>query len=117
MLLEDANIKFLYEKTYTLLEEDEYPNIVMLRAQRRSKAMADKRKMSKRVYTPDFIDPNGEWFIETKGYKNESFPWRWRMFLKLLKDTHGIASPMLFMPTNTKDCIQVVDILKKHYGS
>ena len=39
-----------------------------------------------RTYTPDFIDPKGKWIIETKGYANESFPLRWKLFKKHLKD-------------------------------
>ena len=32
------------------------------------------------TYTPDFVDPNGKWIIEVKGYANDVFPLKMEMF-------------------------------------
>ena len=50
------------------------------------------------TYTPDFVDPNGKWIIETKGYANESFPLRWKLFKRHLKENN--LAYVLFMPRN-----------------
>lgn len=63
------------------------------------------------TYTPDFVDPNGKFIIETKGYANESFPLRWKLFKKHLKDTQ--QQYVLFMPRNKKQVDEVVDLIKQ----
>jgi len=61
------------------------------------------------TYTPDFVDPDGKFIIETKGYANESFPLRWKLFKKHLKDTN--QQYVLFMPRNKKQVDEVVELI------
>lgn len=63
------------------------------------------------TYTPDFVDPHGKWIIETKGYANESFPLRWKLFKKHLKDTK--QQYVLFMPRNKAQVDEVVELIKQ----
>ena len=61
------------------------------------------------TYTPDFVDPHGKWIIETKGYANESFPLRWKMFKKHLKENN--LAYVLFMPRNKEQCKEVLELI------
>lgn len=115
-LLKEKGIKFGYEsKTYTTLKEGQLEVECWERARRTSKAMVDRRKISKVSYTPDFIGENEEWFIEVKGRANESFPIRWKLFKKMVNKRD--KPPIIFKPMNKQDCEQVIEILlSKGYG-
>ena len=63
------------------------------------------------TYTPDFVDPNGKWIIETKGYANESFPLRWKLFKRHLKENN--LAYVLFMPRNKTQCLEVLELIKQ----
>ena len=117
LLLKEAGIKNMYEgqsyqtfKPFLLQEE------CWERATKKSKSMIDRRKVTKVSYTPDFIGENDEWFIEVKGRANESFSIRWKLFKELVSKMD--KPPLIFKPTNVKDCEQVIEILKsKGYGT
>jgi uncharacterized protein YtpQ (UPF0354 family) len=115
-LLKAAGMLFEYEgKTYNIFEESKLETECWERATRRSKAMIDRRKVSKISYTPDFVGENEEWIIETKGRANESFPLRWKLFKRMVESWD--KQPLIFKPTNKVDCEQVIKILKeKGYG-
>ena len=61
------------------------------------------------TYTPDFVDPSGKWIIECKGYANERFPLKWKMFLKLLNEKGD--PPVLFVPRNQKQVLETVEMI------
>jgi hypothetical protein len=65
-------------------------------------------------YTPDFVGPNGEWVIETKGYtpSHHDFPMRWKLFLRHLIDS-GEPVPALFICKNKQQVEQAIAILKE----
>lgn len=64
-------------------------------------------------YTPDFVLRNYPVIIETKGYPNESFPLR----IKLFKKWCSINAPdtKLFIPHNQKECLEVIATLNRLY--
>lgn len=115
LLLHSGDIEFNAHHTFLLFNKATYKSPVFLRAQRRSKFLKDNRKMDERVYTPDFVDPQLRWVIETKGYKTPSFNLRWRIFLEVM-NLQG-CPPMLFMPRQSSDNIQTFDIIKKEFYS
>ena len=95
--LKAANIKVDYEDTtFTIFDPLVYNKGSKIRAI---------------TYTPDFVDPNGKWIIETKGYANESFPLRWKLFKKHLKDTQ--KQYVLFLPRNKAQVDEVIDLIKQ----
>lgn len=111
-LLKQAGIKNQYEgKTYQIFEPFELDIECYERATRRSKQMNSRPKVSQIRYTPDFIGENEEWIIECKGRANESFPIRWKLFKKMISTWE--KPPIVFKPTNTQDCEQVIEILKQ----
>lgn len=115
-LLKAAGMKFEYEGTsYQTFEPFELKEECWERATKSSKAMIDRRKVTKVSYTPDFVGENEEYFIEVKGRANESFSIRWKLFKDLMSKRDN--PPLIFKPMNKQDCEQVINILKsKGYG-
>ena len=62
------------------------------------------------TYTPDFLCPDRAWIIECKGYANDRFPLKWKMFKKLLKETNPNCK--LFVPKNQKQVLETIEIIK-----
>ena len=60
-------------------------------------------------YTPDFISPS--FIIECKGRANESFPLRWKMFKKFIKN--DMSHVTLYKPQNQKECDKVIELIIK----
>ena len=108
--LEINQIAVEYEKhTFTIFEATVYPQACY---EGTSKKLYNKgSKIRPITYTPDFVDPKGKWIIETKGYANESFPLRWKLFKKHLKDNN--KQYVLFMPRNKKQVVEVVELIKQ----
>ena len=97
------------ETTFTIFDAIVYPQACY---EGTSKKLYEKgSKIRPITYTPDFVDPKGKWIIETKGYANESFPLRWKLFKKHLKDNN--KQYVLFMPRNKKQVDEVVDLIKQ----
>jgi len=108
--LETAKIEVKYEEeTFTIFPATIYPQACY---EGTSKKLYNKgSKIRPITYTPDFVDPKGKFIIETKGYANESFPLRWKLFKKHLKDNNHHY--VLFMPRNKKQVDEVVELIKQ----
>lgn len=115
-LLKEAGMRFGYESVnYTVLEGFVYSTDCYEKYQKRNPEMTDRRNVLKVGFTPDFVGENEEYIIEVKGRPNESFPLRWKMFKALMQQRE--KPPLLFKPSTTKECEQVIQILKeKGYG-
>ena len=112
MALKKAKIKSEYEgQTYELQEGfmfdvDSY--------ERQGNGKGDmvnrgRKKILNIKYTPDFISDS--FIIECKGRANESFPIRWKMFKKYVKER--IPHVTLYKPQNQKECDKVVELIIK----
>jgi len=110
MALKKAKIKSEYEgQTYELQEGfmfdvDSY--------ERQGNGKGDmvnrgRKKILNIKYTPDFISDS--FIIECKGRANESFPIRWKMFKKYVKER--IPHVTLYKPQNQKECDKVVELI------
>ena len=108
--LEEAKVPVKYEKkTFTIFPAMVYP---LACYEGTTKRLYNKgSKIRPITYTPDFVDPKGKFIIETKGYANESFPLRWKLFKKHLKDNNHHY--VLFMPRNKKQVDEVVELIKQ----
>jgi len=62
-------------------------------------------------YTPDFIGLTDEFIIECKGRANDTFPMRWKLFKKYVKDNFPHVT--LYKPQNQKECDKVVELILK----
>ena len=109
--LKKAKIRSKYEgKTYILQEGFEFKNKSY---ERQSNGKGDMvNRGSKKVlpikYTPDFVSRS--FIIECKGRANESFPIRWKMFKKHVKE--NLKHVTLYKPQNQKECDKVVELIK-----
>ncbi len=108
--LQKAGVAVEYEETtFTIFEALVYPQACY---EGTSKKLWSKgSKVRPITYTPDFVDPNGKWIIETKGFANDSFPLRWKLFKKHLKENNHHY--VLFMPRNQKQVNEVVELIKQ----
>ena len=113
MVLKKAKIKSKYEgKTYELQEGfmfdvDSY--------ERQGNGKGDmvnrgRKKILNIKYTPDFVSDS--FIIECKGRANESFPLRWKMFKKHVKE--HIPHVTLYKPQNQKECDLVIGLIIKN---
>jgi hypothetical protein len=109
--LQKAKIKSEYEgHTFVLQEGFSFENESYERQSNGKGDMVNRgcKKIQPIRYTPDFIDMN-EFIIETKGRANESFPMRWKMFKKLVKEQYPHVT--LYKPQNQKECDKVVELI------
>lgn len=94
--LTEANFNVKYEEcTYTLVPNFEY----------------NGEKIRPMTFTPDFVSDDYNFVMETKGYANESFPLRWKLFKRHLKDNN--LTYKLYLPRTQKQVLECIeDILK-----
>ena len=63
------------------------------------------------TYTTDFVDPNGKWIIEVKGFANDVFPIKWKLFKNhLMENGYTYA---LFLPKNQKQVLETIELIKQ----
>ena len=60
-------------------------------------------------YTPDFVADS--FIIECKGRANESFPIRWKMFKKYVKE--NLRYVTIYKPQNQKECDKVIELINE----
>lgn len=118
MLLDEAGIEFKYEpETFKVVEPFEF-NIDSYERQSNGKGdmiNRGQKKVQAVSYTPDFI---GDGFIiETKGYANETFPLRWKLFKKMIVDQpERFDDITLYKPQKISECEDVVKLIKEKNG-
>ena len=111
--LKKNKIKAIYEgETFVLQQGFMFDNESY---ERQSNGKGDMiNRGSKKIlpikYTPDFV--SNSFIIECKGRANESFPIRWKMFKKYVKE--NLPSVTLYKPQNQKECELVIELIKKH---
>lgn len=112
-LLKKNGFKFEREgKKFVVFSKIKLTNGCWERPQKRSPEMKDRRNVREVTYTPDFVDIKGRWIIECKGRANEQFPIKWKLFKLYVSQME--KPPMIFIPTNEKDCQQVIEVLIKN---
>ena len=108
--LKNANIYAEYEGATFVLQEDFIFDIDSYERQANGKGKMVNRgqkKIQNIKYTPDFVSDS--FIIECKGRANESFPLRWKMFKKYVKEHHSHVT--LYKPQNQKECDLVVNLI------
>ena len=110
LALKKAKIKAHYEgETYVLQDSFVFENKSY---EKQSNGKGEfKNRGEKKIlnikYTPDFVNPS--FIIECKGRANESFPIRWKMFKKHVKE--HLKHVTLYKPQNQKDCDEVIKLI------
>ena len=108
--LKKAKIKAVYEGETFVLQEGFMFNVDSFERQGNGKGDMVNRGQKKILnikYTPDFV--SSSFIIECKGRANESFPLRWKMFKKFIKN--DMPHVTLYKPQNQKECDKVVELI------
>ena len=108
--LKRAKIKAVYEGATFVLQVDFKFNVDSYERQSNGKGQMVNRgqkKIQNIKYTPDFVSDS--FIIECKGRANESFPLRWKMFKKHVKE--HLKHVTLYKPQNQKECDLVVNLI------
>ena len=111
-VLKKAKIKATYEgKTFVLQEGFMFDNESFERQSNGKGDMVDRgqKKILNIKYTPDFVSDS--FIIECKGRANESFPIRWKMFKKYVKE--NLPRVTLYKPQNQKECDKVIELINE----
>ena len=112
MALKKAKIHAVYEGAVFELQEGFMFDVDSYERQGNGKGAMINRGQKKILnikYTPDFV--SSSFIIECKGRANESFPLRWKMFKKHVKEQ--IPHVTLYKPQNQKECDRVVELINK----
>ena len=110
LALKEAKIKARYEGETYVLQDSFVFNNKSYEKQSNGKGEFKNRGEKKILnikYTPDFVSHS--FIIECKGRANESFPIRWKMFKKYVKE--HLKHVTLYKPQNQKDCDEVVKLI------
>jgi len=109
--LQKAKIHAVYEgATFELQEGFMFDNESFERQSNGKGDMVNRgsKKILNIKYTPDFVSDT--FIIETKGRANESFPLRWKMFKKYVKE--NLPHVTLYKPQNQKDCDETIKLIQ-----
>ena len=112
-VLKKAKIKAKYEgETYIVQEGFEFKNESYERQSNGKGELVNRgsKKVLPIKYTPDFV--SNSFIIECKGRANESFPIRWKMFKKYVKE--NLPRVILYKPQNQKECDKVIELIIKN---
>ena len=110
--LKKNKIRAVYEgETFILQEGFMFDNESYERQSNGKGDMVNRgsKKILNIKYTPDFVSDS--FIIECKGRANESFPIRWKMFKKYVKE--NLPRVTLYKPQNQKECDKVVELIIK----
>ena len=111
-VLKKAKIKAIYEgQTFVLQEGFMFDNESFERQSNCKGDMVNRgqKKILNIKYTPDFVSDS--FIIECKGRANESFPIRWKMFKKYVKE--NLPHVTLYKPQNQKECDKVIELINE----
>jgi len=109
--LEDAGIDALYEKKKYVLQEGFRYSATVYEPHKTKGYIPTTTKIRDITYTPDFVDPHGRWIIEVKGFANDVFPLKWKMFKNYLMQQDD--PPVLFLPRNQKQVLETIELIKE----
>ena len=111
-VLKKNKIQAVYEgQTFVLQEGFVFDNESYERQSNGKGDMVNRgsKKILNIKYTPDFV--SNSFIIECKGRANESFPIRWKMFKKYVKE--NLPHVTLYKPQNQKECDKVIELIIK----
>lgn len=121
-LLKENNLDFEYNKnTFTLLESFRLSNVHLYQALGKQKNLhmqvnKDRSKLKLRAinYTPDFVKrvENKIFIIETKGYQNDVYPYKLKLFLNQCHHLTPEIEVYFFEPRNIRQIKQAIELVK-----
>ena len=113
--LEEAGIKAFYEKRkFILMDGFRYEQQSIEPSNKKAtkgEYINNTDKVRDITYTPDFVAPHGRWVIEVKGFANDIFPLKWKLFKHMLQQYPD--PPRLYLPKNQKQVLQTIELIKQ----
>ena len=109
--LKAAKIKADYEKrTFEIFEGFDFTNESYERQANGKGSMVNRgnKKVLSIKYTPDF--EGKDFIIECKGRPNDTFPLRWKMFKKYVRE--NLFGYTLYKPQRQSECDEVIKLIK-----
>jgi hypothetical protein len=110
--LKKAKIPHEYEgKTFELVEKFKFEGLLMDKGKTKGKTTFKQKPGNIRniSYTPDFINLEEGFIIETKGIRTPEFKMRFKLFLKYLYDTNQKLD--VYVPSNQKEVDATVNLI------
>tara|TARA_R100001443_G_scaffold20648_1_gene32836 strand:+ start:223 stop:681 length:459 start_codon:yes stop_codon:yes gene_type:complete len=110
--LKKAKIPNNYEgKTFELVEKFRFDGLLMDKGKTKGKTVYKEKtgKVRNISYTPDFINLDQGFIIETKGLRTAEFKMRFKLFLKYLYDTNQHLD--VYVPSNQKEVDATIDLI------
>ena len=114
LLQEGFSVK--YEPTKYIIWEGFKPNVSFYNKDKKTKMLKlDNRKLRDITYTPDFVFEYKDTtiVIEAKGFENDTFPIKKKLFRKWLENQNSQGNKYIFFEIFTKrQLMQAIDIIK-----
>lgn len=107
---EEAGIPVLYEEVRYVLQDGFYFEPKCIEPNKKGEYIDVRTKVRAITYTPDFVDPQGRFIVEVKGFANDVFPMKWKMFKNYLRQ-HS-PDTILFLPKNQKQVLETIEQIK-----
>jgi hypothetical protein len=110
--LKKAKIPHEYEgKTFELVQKFKFEGLLMDKGKTKGKTTFKQKPGNIRniSYTPDFINLEEGFIIETKGIRTPEFKMRFKLFLKHLYDTDQKLD--VYVPSNQKEVDATINLI------
>lgn len=118
MRLKEEGLSAEYEMyKFKLIEDFEFNNdsYELTNTNKTKEFKKANNKIRALTYTPDFVNKKDKWIIECKGYPNEAFPIKWKLFKFYLAMKHITAT--LYVPRNHAQVDEVINLIKSKNGT
>jgi hypothetical protein len=115
-LLEASIHNFSYEKHTFILVDKFEARSTCYEGDNKTGLKEVSNKIRPMTYTPDFcyIDENKVgWIIDVKGFANDVFPYKWKLFKKHLDDNNYNVN--LFLLSTQKLVKEAIELIKSRY--
>ena len=113
--LKKAKILHVYEgETFELVPKFKFEGCLMDKGTTKGKKVFKQMTGNVRniSYTPDFVNLEMGFIIETKGLRTPEFKMRFKLFLKHLHDTNQVYD--IYVPSNQKEVDQTIELILKN---
>lgn len=111
--LKEAGFPVEYEPEKFILWEGYKPSVPFFNKDKKTRMLKqDTKKLLNITYTPDFVFKHNGWMviIEVKGFENDSFPYKKKLFRKWLED--NAPQSIYFELYSKKQLLQAIEIIK-----
>lgn len=112
--LKEAGIEVTYEEhVFTLMEKFEFEGEIYEphKVKNKKQFVQVSNNVRAITYTPDFVNLEKKFIIEVKGYANDVFPIKWKLF----KDSIKNQGYTLFLPSTQQQVKEMVQIIKDKF--